>query len=252
MRSLVFALTFSASSLAGQSTALRGSGPADVARSFFAALADQRFLEAAQLADLTALERRRQQALRFMRRPPQAPPRMTVEDWMKRDPDMPRVVAEYQIAQMEKSMQAAERNGPWDYDFARINDSTEFKNLSITELGARWLEARDERYQMQSMSASFMPPGCTLEQLVAALPKPLRSVLGVVEVADTAWVLYRNSGADGRGDIMGPSVLLMRRSEGVWRIRTNDFMFRGASGGSGSLAAVSCQPIDTTRRRPPS
>jgi hypothetical protein len=98
--SLCAALALVPSLLPGQ--ARKGLSPTEVAREFFAAESDGRWIDAAQLLDLAAFERTRQFAIQTASKSTSFGAR-TPEQIMAEQPDMPRAVAEYfakQIAHM--------------------------------------------------------------------------------------------------------------------------------------------------------
>ena len=69
------------------------------------------------------------------------PPAMTVDDYLRNDPDMPRVVAEYFARQAEKHPLPA--FSPL-HQFG-VDSITQLARMTIEELGYAWVKGHDER-----------------------------------------------------------------------------------------------------------
>ena len=119
--------------------------PQDVVRAFFQAEDDNRWLDAARMLDLKSFERIRSDFIQGVRhrsdfRGP------TVESMMRMDPDMPRSVAEYQVAQWQRQMQDFDLLAQ---DFARVPSVDSLAALSVEEAAARWLEAKGPEWRTE-------------------------------------------------------------------------------------------------------
>jgi hypothetical protein len=109
--------------------------------------------------------------------------------------------------------------------FARVTYPAQLDSLTAPEMLARWLEAHDQRLQMQSLRAR-MAPAAAARISDDSLPQLVRTVLGSVQEDDTtAHVLVRSrqtgfgGGMAGFGDV---SVVTMRRATAGWRLWTAD------------------------------
>lgn len=228
--------------------------PEDVVRAFFKAEDGNRWLDAARMLDLKSFERIRRDFVEGMRHRPDfgAP---TVESMMRMDPDMPRSVAEYQVAQWQKQM--------LDYDllaqdFARVPSVDALGALSMEEAAARWLEAKGPEWQTER---SWRDPrnrramncsGLSDSAAKALQVKNSRESRAVIRGAtsDSGSVSYvvidvvhpRFPVADtveaGRGPL--PRAIRLRKIAGVWRIEpAADLPNANGMGGSYSVG-IAC------------
>jgi len=223
--------------------------PAAVVDSFFSATGQERWRDAARLMDLEAFAGLRDETVRNMRRPPSVY-QVTPEELMKRDPKMPRVVAEYQAAR------ANEPVGRYDlisYEYAGVSGPDSLAALPVQDAAARWLQAKDPRYQMRrSLEAERIRcnlPDSVISELVRTQMTKTR-VLGTVTADSMAYVLYTDEpvveAPDARPDtvrrrtsrrraasrafwVMPPPVLTLRRVGTHWRIAPGE-PFGGMSG----------------------
>ena len=224
---------------------LVGSDPKQVMTAFFDALAAERWTDAARLLDPARLERQRRQILRSMRRPP-SHPEPTVEEIMRREPKMPRAVAEYQVEQYKQH--AARPQSAYIQDLYGVKDTTELKELPVAELGGRWLEAQDFRTHVRRSRMST--PDCEqLPDSVWRMLAPKWVVLGAIEQGDTAYVLHKQT---TRGSLSGgPTVTTLLRRSGEWLIEPDDMLERGF----GAMSVyVDCKGVSGQapgRRAPP-
>ena len=157
-----------------------------VVDSFFAAITRERWDSAAALLDLTRFEPYFKERVRSARSAlPQR--EMTVEDMMADDSTMPRAVAEWQIAQMNK-FRGMQNFGDMSYEFAGVHTQHELFALTVPEAAARWLEAQDERTQMREARRRS---GCPLTIGVPEFPEIKHNVLAVALGDDsTAYVVH--------------------------------------------------------------
>ena len=172
--------------------------PDAVVREYFDAIEKGRFLEASRHLDTGYFADSKRDMMRTYRNPRRRPA-MTVEAFMQHDPEMPRAVAEYQMKQFERSALGPEF-AELEYMFADVPDTTALKLLSARELAARWLEARDWRYQVRrTWRSNRCPPGgdtltVDLDSIISSLPVLKRELLGIVRRRDTAFAVFREAG----------------------------------------------------------
>ena len=188
-----------------------------VVDSFFAAIKREKWDSAAALLDLTRFEPYFKDRVSSARSAlPQR--EMTVEDMMAGDSTMPRAVAEWEIARMNK-FRGMQNFGDMSYEFAGVHTQHELFALTVPEAAARWLEAQDERTQMREARRRS---GCPLRIGVPEFPESKHNVLAVALGNDsTAYVVHSD-------DRFGPNqygmenerVMVLRRHAGRWRIET--------------------------------
>ena len=201
-----------------------------VVDSFFAAIKRERWDSAAAVLDLTGFETYfKQQVSNARSALPQR--EMTVEDMMANDSTMPRAVAEWQLAQMNKyrGMQAF---GDMSYEFAGVHTQHELFALTVPDAASRWLEAQDERTQMRE---ALRRSGCSPTIIPPEFPAAKRSVLAVALGDDsTAYVVHSDDrfGATQLG-AESERVMVVRRRGGRWRIETRRDLLRPGNVGFG-------------------
>jgi hypothetical protein len=238
------AVALSVETAGGQSGS--AASPADVAREFFAAERDARWLDAARMFDLKSFEAQRAQSVANARRTRDAHPfRLTVDQILRHDPSMPRAVAEYQVKQAEQSFRDF---NPLADDYADVPTEDSLAALPIVVAAARWLEAKDPRWVMKREARwsgecaqvydSLLKRPSTLDSVAASmfmLPRP--EVVAVASGGSTAgsadslsYVIFReryettlDSTARPRMAVlpmqMSPSVLTMIRTPAGWRVQ---------------------------------
>jgi hypothetical protein len=244
------ASSFTFASLGAQTSP---AGPEAVARTFFQAQADGRWLDAARLLDLTSFDAyRKAAAVRNRAAKGRAGP--TVEQVLAEQPDMPRAVAEY----VARIYTAASDSDALSIEFAHTTSVDSLLKLPLVVAAARWLEARDLRWQLERSRAP-LPAGC-MRPAAAATPKPRpKQVIGGVTpitrsaASDSAsYVLFRDPTATaGRtGTTRLPDVLALVRVDGEWRITGFDNPeFAGSGYTYASLACVRANsPVDGLTR----
>ena len=187
------------------------------ARAYFAALTEARWIDAARLLVLAPVDSQRLQLVEMARMAGPRRPRIP-EDFITGDTAMPRVVAEWFAKQ-------ADRYATIEHDFlstlfANVRDTAELMRLSAVEAAARWLEARDDRYQYRK-SMLLCGQVAVIPDSVQRLLTPGHQVLGTVRRGDTAWVLHRDTSRHERGmfNQFGPQVMTILRADAQWRIR---------------------------------
>lgn len=218
---LVVMILISPLGLAGQG---RSNGsPTEVAREFFTAQMEGRWIDAARLLDLSAFDAFRRVAIREnqLARGMVGP---TAEQVMARDPGMPRAVAEYFA---RKYSEAADSDA-LSLIFARTSSVDTVAALPLDQAAARWLEARDPRWTLER-SIAHLPAGC-LRPKVETIPKPrpvevvgnaITAAAASNETDSVSYVLFRDVAASPSsriGNRAPPGVLTLLRANGQWRI----------------------------------
>jgi hypothetical protein len=260
------ALALSVTGAVGQSGP--NASPADVAREFFAAQRDGRWLDAAHLLDLNAIEALRTSSVANARH---AQPQfhLTVEKILQHSPSMPRAVAEYQVKEWEA---ASHDFNPLAYEFADVTTADSLAALPIDIAGARWLEARDLRWQFKKQPLSFsgecpQPSDSDRKEIEAQiasrqmaaslmLTPPVRDVVAVTNgravsgaTDSVSYVLFRDhqptvwdSAARARMTRpemqMSPGVLTLIRTPGGWRVVPVPDL--GSAGAMSGFATMTC------------
>jgi hypothetical protein len=237
--------------------------PGDVAKAFFEAAAAHKWRDAAGFVDLEAFETYRHQMVESARHPLKTPT-ITAAMLMKRDPDMPREVAEYQVRQFEKMRGDS---SPWlSYEFADVKSLSDLAALSTIEAAARFIEAEDYSYKMRE-AARRDTVGCRKLAKPVVMPdvrtEPDR-ILGVIVRDSDAYVLHessdmqlmaraRDSSAAHQAQMtskrvtewytMPPHVMQLRLIDGKWLIL-------GAQGllGEGGMVTVECMEDEGDRK----
>ena len=249
----------------GAQSVSRRDTPAAVVDSFFRAREQSRWRDAARLMDLESFGGLRDEAVRNMRRPPTVH-HVTPEDLMKSDSKMPRVVAEYQAS---RSNEQIGRNDWLLYEYADVSSADSLAALPLDVAAARWLQARDPRYQMrrsiEAQRISCDLPDSTITRLIR-MPMTRARVLGTVLADSMAFVLYDEvpvvDEPEARPDstrrrakhrrasapafaVMPPPVLTLRRVGTHWRIAPGE-PFGGWSGFSAFIDCSGARPGDTS------
>jgi len=165
------------------------SSPRDAASRFLDAWGDGRWAEAARLLDLDQFDRFRQDFLSRARRRPEEGPQISVEEMRRRDPNMPREVAEYYVRQMREQEQRY--SDPTPFEFARVRSVAELRGLTTEEAAARWLESRDPAWQIR---LQFETAGCPVPRDAESVSAPARRLVGVVDQSDgVAYAIFREA-----------------------------------------------------------
>jgi hypothetical protein len=218
-------------------------GPEEVARRFFQAQADARWLDAARLLDLKSFDAYRKAAAVRNRAAKGRAAGPTVEQVLAEQPDMPRAVAEY----VAKIYTAASDSDALSIEFAHTTSVDTLLSLPLVVAAARWLEARDLRWQLERSRAP-LPAGCMRSGTGTVVRTQPKQVVGGVTpmtrsaASDSAsYVLFRDPTATaGRtGTTRLPDVLALVRVDGEWRITGFDNPeFAGSGYTYASLACV--------------
>lgn len=227
-RALKFAALLTLATLLAAPRQTEAQSPADravraVVDSFFDAVAREKWESAAALVDRRRFEVYFKQAIRNARMMLPQPP-MTVEAVMARDSTMPRVVAEWEVAQMARYKRTA--FGDMSYEFAGVTTLQALFALTVPDAEQRWLQAQDLRVELRQ---SRVRAGCPLDDLSPPYPGPKHVVLTAARSDDsTAYVVHGNDNfaADPGYLVGGERVMILHRSAGRWRIEPRRDLLR--------------------------
>ena len=223
----------------------------ETARAFFKAENESRWRDAALLLDLKTFEWILNRSLSNR---PQALSASTVEDLMRLDPKMPRVVAEYQVQRMN---QLSRGYDPLSREYAHVPSRDSLAKLSVQEAAARWLQARSPEWQEELAFTEATRRGDRLcDQPVDSMRKVLRAefrrpaarILGTTMRDSAAYVVVtegyqRQSALATRGIEPSPSVLQLTMVNGDWRV-VPAFDMPDATGSGGSTSfGIGCAEI---------
>jgi hypothetical protein len=232
------------------------SNPADVARAFFQAESDGRWLDAARMLDLTQFEAFRQNTVKGLRNRP-ARRRLTADDYMKLQPDMPRAVAEYQLKQWDES---ARRFDELSREFAHVTAVDSLAALPVAEAAARWLEAQGPEWKTElanreshtqsvvdcpqlSDSAKKLLVAKTVSQMkpiVLAATTESDSLRYVVVGQDFGSRHSMRDNSAGYHPSILPDVITVRNVGGNWRIEPALDLERASGMGGMTTFSISC------------
>jgi hypothetical protein len=209
-----------------------------VADLFFRAVADERWDAAAALVDTTVIRRLVAEQLR---RPPQmSRPEMTVEDFMRDDPNKPRVVAEYELKRYRDMAVRFDAGSVLSYQFAGVRSIDALRSLTTAQATVAYLKAQDVRVRFREQVRNS---GCG--DTTVTIPYAIRRIVATAVASDTAaYVLYddgmfsRPSDPSFPGE---PSLLVLRVRGAAWKIIPISMMNRSVG-----FSAMAC---DSTRRR---
>lgn len=202
--------------------------PEDAGRDFVAALEAGDWETAAAYMHPDTIARFRKEVETRVADWERTPRAMTAEDYLRREPDMPREVAEY------NARKAAEWTGRQRPELpqllAHVYVASEVPELTGLALFARYIEARDPRYQSRAAyeRANRPVPGLESEGSGARL---VRTILGaVIEGESTAHVVYRKEWFHGGtpAPLKPVDVLTLERTGAGWLARDFDFSGNGA------------------------
>jgi hypothetical protein len=224
--------------------------PEEVARQFFKAEDEDRWLDAARLLDLKRFEAFRQRSLKGLRMP-RTSWRRTAEELMRSDPEMPRAVAEYQAKQINKGFEDLDIVGS---QFARVTSVDSLAALPVDEAAARWLEAQGPKWQYESAlkRAPVGLPKCSVSgdsstSVFSQFKPPQAAILGATTGADSVSYVVVGRGFFGPrlagpelGDGMSPAVMTLVRVNGSWRIVPTGDMINFTGFGGNTTIAIGC------------
>jgi hypothetical protein len=214
-----------------------------VADLYFRAVADERWDAAAAFIDTTVIRRLVTQQLR---NPPQMSRReMTIDDFMRDDPDKPRAVAEYELQRFRKHSARFDEGEVLSYQFMGVRSIDALRALTTQQATVAYLKATDFRVQIREQ---VRLSGCgDTTAATASGPYSIRRIVATAVASDTAaYVLYE----DGMFASMNPaypgepSVLILRWRGSAWKIHPSSLRSRSMSFGVGTVC-------DSTQRKPP-
>jgi hypothetical protein len=153
----------------------------------------------------------------------------TVESYMQSDSLMPRVVAEYMVAQYQRSYRKAADIPPLMAVLANVERPSQIDSLSDEEFFVRLLRAKQMPYQI---GLALRISGCPMDSTLMA--NPTREVKGVALLTEsTAVALYTEAGGmlDGRGVSGAYLQLELRRTKAGWHVLASDAVLGTGVGG---------------------
>lgn len=125
-------------------------------------------------------------------------PRLTVDDLMRNDPDMPREAAEYHLAQQWKFSDQANRLG----NELGVETIEQAEGMSPEDVFVAWLDAHSfERQLERQIAQGLLPPETA--NLTEPFPEFLPVAFDAVIEESLAYVLYRRVGPDTPGGDSG-------------------------------------------------
>lgn len=230
--------------LAAQSPA---SAPDSVARAFFRAASDARWADAAGYLDLDGVDASRRSMVEMGRR---APRQMTVAEYRAMRPGMPRAVAEWEVAEMQRM---TARHGEWIvHQYAGVSSADSLARLPVREVAARWLEAQSMGYQLrQALAMQRTTSGCkgVADSVSTAMSsaEPGYRVIGTVVDGDAAYVLHTTDYDRHLTDSIASrptaadsvkATERARASEGLFTIAPSVLVLRRGTGGDWRIVAT--------------
>jgi hypothetical protein len=213
--------------------------PVEVVEAFFTALRASHWADAAAWLDPAGLQAIRRRYLNSPAFWGYTPPAMTVDDYLRNDPDMPWVVAEYFARQAEKHPLPA--FSPLHQ--LGVDSITQLARMTIEELGYAWVKGHDERYRMrESLKQAGCPapppldsmPGYQSPKVYGAIPGDSNEVFVLVGSGRT----YSTTLEEG-GPL--PSIARLRRTPAGWRIVPREDLLR-PSGVISDIRILDCAP----------
>jgi hypothetical protein len=203
-------------------------GAREVAEQFFRATERQEWALAASLLDLRTFEGFFRQTVDGARVAlPQ--PEQTVESYLANQPAMPRVVAEWFVAESKRYKRPAFQD--FSETFAGVRSFRELAALSTPDAAARWLEATDPRERMRRLTADSLcrepsvPPDsiqASVDSIHAMAERMRHRIVGVAQGDDsTAYVLHYGGGIPIPQDERHagpPAVMILRAGANGWLI----------------------------------
>ena len=211
--------------------AQKADGPEAVAKQFFAAVAAEDWDGAVKLMATQPIVEARDQQMMMMRSTRNLP---TPQALMRMDTTLTLEDAKAQVAMMVRSNK--NRPAQFTYVFSGVRDTTELMNLSPERLAASWLMRFDSRVQEREAAVAARCPAPPVGAFTRWEP---HKIVGVIEAGDDAYVLHTDPQMAWRGQglsLLGPSMMILHRANGTWRILPTYAMM---SGGRGMAIALS-------------
>jgi len=205
--------------------------PAATVKAFWEAAFAMRWADAVLFLDLSEVEKMRQVQLEVSRVRPGR--EYTVEDLMRRDPDMPREAAEYEVRRREKlRRQYPER----PFRSFGVDSASQVERMLLEELAARWLARHDPLWHVSEQSRIRR---CPASPVFDSLIVKRRAVVygTVMGSADTAFVLFKapwfpiSEFPTELRENQRPEIAVLLNTPAGWRIRANDDLLQGSMSG---------------------
>jgi hypothetical protein len=208
---------------------------------FFRAIADERWDAAAAFIDSSVIRRL---VAEQVRQPPRTSRReMTIEDFMRDDPDKPLAVAEYELKRFQKNSARFDEGEMLSYEFLGIGSIAALRALTTQQATVAYLKARDFRAMMREQ---MRRSGC--DTTAGTMPPSFRRIVGSALSSDTvAYVLYEDAMfamPSRNGVLTEPSVMILRLRGSAWKIVPSTGRMGGPVMGFGAMRC------DSTQRRP--
>ena len=166
---------------------------------------------------------------------------VTVEQMMRADTSMPRVVAEYYV----KQSQAVARRGSWLQQEFGTPSADSVAALPLDSLGARWLEVHDERWLMRRARQSS---NCPADTGARAIPEPKHRILGVIVGDSVAYLVYEYDPSPqfNAAAVYGrpPHIMTLRRDRDSWWVLPRSELF------STMGIMISCERLPPKQKPP--
>ena len=138
-------------------------------------------------ASLTAFKRQMLEQFE----PSRPRPTLTIEQLTRHDPELPRAVAEYQVAQFETMTDPREQLRD---ELPSVRDVAELKRLEPAEVFAAWLEGRSPKRMIERLVRQGRFPAASASAHEQLLPALNYDPIGVVHDGErVAHVLYRHT-----------------------------------------------------------
>jgi hypothetical protein len=215
-----------------------------VADLFFRAVADEQWERAASLLDSARMQRLVAEQLR---RPPQPPRRaMTIDDFMRDDPNKPRAVAEYELKRYQEQVAKFDAGNMLSYQFSGVQSVDELRSLTPLQAAARYLQAQDLRVRFRE---HVRLSGCADARAVGVIPPfAFHRIIATALAADSVAYVLHDDGmfASRREDAtpLEPMVMQLRWRGGRWLIVPSLGLI-----GRGSMGFAMETRCDSTNRR---
>lgn len=205
--------------------------PAGTVRAFWAAVHGMRWAEAVGYLDLQDLENTRRRQLESA-----AGTRLrelTVSDLMRRDPEMPREAAEYEVQRRERQRQLYPAR-PF-FMFFGVDSAAHLQRMPAEELAMRWIQAHDPLFNLlEQRRVRQCPASPAIDSLVAVR----RAIVygSVAAGPDTAFVPFRAEWFPLPGiaaeiqEIRAPRMAELLQGPTGWRIRSIEPLLQGNGG----------------------
>jgi hypothetical protein len=209
------------------------SDPAATVQAFWQAVFAGQWPEAVGLLDLGDIERFRKAQLDAARRASDREP--TVEDLLRRDPDMPRQAAEYEIKRRAKARLQYPPRPFWM--FYGVDSAGQLERMPLEEAAARWVQGHDPLWQVAEFRRIHQ---CAADRSLDSLAASRGAIVygSVSAGGDTAFVAFRALWFPmtiwpGFLGPLPPQIAVVQKGQDGWRIRALPSLLEGQSGMAG-------------------